>query len=35
MKLLGTWNWYLPRSLQWLPRLDRDRTAAAPAVQVN
>ncbi len=35
MKLLGTWNWYLPRSLQWLPRLDRDRTAAAAAVQVN
>jgi putative drug exporter of the RND superfamily len=21
MKLLGDWNWYLPRSLQWLPRL--------------
>jgi uncharacterized membrane protein YdfJ with MMPL/SSD domain len=20
MKLLGEWNWYLPRSLQWLPR---------------
>jgi uncharacterized membrane protein YdfJ with MMPL/SSD domain len=35
MKLLGTWNWYLPRSLQWLPRLDRHRTAAAAAVQVN
>jgi len=35
MMLLGTWNWYLPRSLQWLPRLDRDRTAAAAAVQVN
>jgi uncharacterized membrane protein YdfJ with MMPL/SSD domain len=35
MKLLGTWNWYLPRSLQWLPRLDRDRTAGAAAVQVN
>ncbi len=35
MKLLGTWNWYLPRSLQWLPRLDGDRTAAAAAVQVT
>jgi uncharacterized membrane protein YdfJ with MMPL/SSD domain len=23
MKLLGDWNWYLPRWLQWLPRLDR------------
>src|SRR5438046_7472972 len=21
MKLLGTWNWYLPRSLHWLPRV--------------
>jgi uncharacterized membrane protein YdfJ with MMPL/SSD domain len=20
MKLLGDWNWYLPRSLHWLPR---------------
>ena len=23
MKLLGRWNWYLPRSLRWLPRLER------------
>jgi uncharacterized membrane protein YdfJ with MMPL/SSD domain len=22
MKLLGEWNWYLPKRLQWLPRLD-------------
>jgi len=21
MKLLGAWNWYLPRWLQWLPHL--------------
>jgi RND superfamily putative drug exporter len=21
MRLLGTWNWYLPRWLGWLPRL--------------
>jgi RND superfamily putative drug exporter len=21
MKLLGAWNWYLPRWLEWLPRL--------------
>src|SRR5262245_47323389 len=21
MKLLGDWNWYLPRRLEWLPRL--------------
>jgi uncharacterized membrane protein YdfJ with MMPL/SSD domain len=24
MKLLGEWNWYLPRWLSWLPRRDRD-----------
>jgi uncharacterized membrane protein YdfJ with MMPL/SSD domain len=23
MKLLGEWNWYLPRWLDWLPRLER------------
>ena len=22
MKLLGEWNWYLPRWLRWLPRLE-------------
>ena len=21
MRLLGDWNWYLPRSLDWLPRI--------------
>jgi RND superfamily putative drug exporter len=21
MKLLGEWNWYLPRRLEWLPSL--------------
>jgi putative drug exporter of the RND superfamily len=21
MKLLGSWNWYLPRWLRWMPRL--------------
>jgi putative drug exporter of the RND superfamily len=24
MKLLGEWNWYLPRSLHWLPRIARE-----------
>jgi uncharacterized membrane protein YdfJ with MMPL/SSD domain len=24
MKLLGDWNWYLPRSLGWLPRVTRE-----------
>jgi RND superfamily putative drug exporter len=42
MKLLGDWNWYLPRWLEWLPRLDHGdrndprgdgdlRVAVAPA----
>jgi uncharacterized membrane protein YdfJ with MMPL/SSD domain len=38
MKLLGDWNWYLPRWLEWLPRLEppvepddrRDRVEAPP-----
>ena len=28
MKLLGDWNWYLPRWLNWLPRI---RAEHAPA----
>jgi uncharacterized membrane protein YdfJ with MMPL/SSD domain len=24
MKLLGDWNWYLPRKLHWLPKLDTE-----------
>jgi uncharacterized membrane protein YdfJ with MMPL/SSD domain len=40
MKLLGDWNWYLPRWLEWLPRLepaepverDREQVEAAPAL---
>ena len=39
MKLLGDWNWYLPSWLEWLPRLEHERTetadgqpAAAPAL---
>ncbi len=30
MKLLGDWNWYLPRWLEWLPRLHADEGATAP-----
>jgi uncharacterized membrane protein YdfJ with MMPL/SSD domain len=26
MKLLGDWNWYLPRKLDWLPHLDHERS---------
>ena len=41
MKLLGDWNWYLPRWLEWLPRAERRggsrrragaERAAAPAL---
>ena len=35
MKLLGEWNWYLPRWLEWLPRISfegkRERIDAPPA----
>jgi uncharacterized membrane protein YdfJ with MMPL/SSD domain len=32
MKLLGDWNWYLPRWLEWLPKLEHDGPVAeAPA----
>jgi RND superfamily putative drug exporter len=29
MKLLGRWNWYLPRRLEWLPRLEQERSTDA------
>ncbi|HWH05514.1 MAG TPA: MMPL family transporter, partial [Gaiellaceae bacterium] len=33
MKLLGEWNWYLPRKLEWLPRLEHGTgTGDAPAL---
>jgi uncharacterized membrane protein YdfJ with MMPL/SSD domain len=38
MKLLGDWNWYLPRWLEWLPRLEpgepaeREQLEAPPAL---
>jgi uncharacterized membrane protein YdfJ with MMPL/SSD domain len=37
MKLLGDWNWYLPRWLEWMPSLSAERAPAekapeAPAV---
>ena len=32
MKLLGDWNWYLPRWLNWLPRVEPGKqTAPEPA----
>ena len=30
MKLLGTWNWYLPSWLEWLPRLEPEEEPEAP-----
>jgi len=34
MKLLGDWNWYLPRWLEWLPRLEHDKAPEAPVAPV-
>jgi RND superfamily putative drug exporter len=31
MKLLGDWNWYLPRWLEWLPRVSAEAPSPAPA----
>jgi putative drug exporter of the RND superfamily len=31
MALLGRWNWYLPRWLEWLPRVEVEGAHAAPA----
>jgi RND superfamily putative drug exporter len=30
MKLLGDWNWYLPRWLEWLPRIGAEDDAGPP-----
>ena len=30
MKLLGDWNWYLPRWLEWLPRIGDDADDTPP-----
>ena len=34
MKLLGEWNWYLPRWLNWLPELKHETEAAPEATAV-
>jgi RND superfamily putative drug exporter len=31
MKLLGNWNWYLPRWLNWLPKLEHGHAETSPA----
>ena len=33
MKLLGDWNWYLPKWLSWLPKLDHGQAAPVPALE--
>jgi uncharacterized membrane protein YdfJ with MMPL/SSD domain len=35
MKLLGDWNWYLPKWLQWLPRLEHEAAPQAAPVLVD
>ena len=35
MKLLGEWNWYLPRWLDWLPTLRLEGRPARPAQEVR
>ena len=30
MKLLGDWNWYLPRWLNWLPKLEHTEKPPSP-----
>jgi uncharacterized membrane protein YdfJ with MMPL/SSD domain len=32
MKLLGDWNWYLPRALRWLPRTETESSPARSPV---
>jgi uncharacterized membrane protein YdfJ with MMPL/SSD domain len=32
MKLLGDWNWYLPRWLNWLPKLEHTDAPPVPAL---
>jgi len=34
MKLLGDWNWYLPKWLEWLPRLEHEQAPKAPTAPV-
>jgi RND superfamily putative drug exporter len=35
MKLLGEWNWYLPRWLEWLPRLERGTAESETAPEMG
>jgi RND superfamily putative drug exporter len=33
MKLLGEWNWWFPRRLEWLPSLGHERKPESPALE--
>jgi uncharacterized membrane protein YdfJ with MMPL/SSD domain len=33
MRLLGDWNWYLPKWLEWLPRLEHETRAPETAAE--
>jgi len=35
MKLLGRWNWYLPRRLHWLPQLGPESRSGEAALQAE
>jgi uncharacterized membrane protein YdfJ with MMPL/SSD domain len=35
MRLLGEWNWYLPRWLEWLPRLEHGEAPAPARVEAE
>jgi uncharacterized membrane protein YdfJ with MMPL/SSD domain len=35
MKLLGDWNWYLPRWLGWLPRIKVEGSPSTPAPELR
>ena len=35
MKLLGRWNWYLPRWLQWLPHIRAERHGGRPLTEAG
>jgi uncharacterized membrane protein YdfJ with MMPL/SSD domain/pimeloyl-ACP methyl ester carboxylesterase len=35
MKLLGDWNWYLPRWLEWLPRFELGEPEISPEPEVE
>jgi hypothetical protein len=35
MKLLGDWNWYLPKWLEWLPHLEHDGSVDSEKAKVK